>query len=135
MLLTMSESSTPSKSIKPLIISGPAAHAHGLPEGAKISGHKLVVKGIYFAFDAKGEKVKRTYSESFERPPAAHLVHGQGALASLLSDKILAARLLAKDPEFRTIQTHEVVSHENALIDAPETAEQEADAAQDQAAQ
>ena len=105
-----------SESIK---VSGPAAHAHGLPEGAKISGHKIVVKGLYFAFDAKGEKVKRAYSESFELPPAAHRVHGQGALASLLSDKILAERLLAKDPEFRSIQTHELESHVN-LFEAPD---------------
>ena len=113
MLLTMSESP---KSIK---VSGPAAHAHGLPEGAKISGHKLVVKGIYFAFDAKGEKVKREYREEFELPPAAHLIHGQGALGSLLSDKSLAERLLKKDPEFRAIQTHELEAHAN-LFEAPD---------------
>jgi len=113
----MSQSSTPSKKIH--APSDALREAHGLPKGKHISGHKVVIKGLYFAFDAKGEKVKRAYREEFELAPAAHLVHGQGALGAVLSDKILGEHLLAKDPEFRAVQTHEVEAHENLFVDAP----------------
>ncbi len=116
MLLTMSESSTPSKSIK---VSGPAAHAHGIPENKRVEGHEVVIKGLYFAFTKSGEKVKREYEETFWLNPAERLLSGQGALGHILSGKLLSDLLAAKDPEFRVVHTHEVVSHENVLVDAP----------------
>lgn len=94
-------------------ISDALAQAHDLPKGGKLLGHKITVEGFYFAFDAAGEKVRRKYSEEFELAPAEHKVHGQGALGHILTDKLLAARLSEKDPEFRAIQTHVVTAHEN----------------------
>lgn len=93
--------------------------AHDLPKGKHIAGHRITVEGIYHAFDAKGEKVKRQYSEVFDLAPHEHRVHGQGALGHILSDKMLSERLSKKDPEFRAIQTHIVTKHENIFVDAP----------------
>lgn len=110
-------------------ISDHLAQAHGLPKGGTLKGHRIVVEGVYFAFDKKtGDKIKRKYREEFELAPHEHRVHGQGALGHLLSDKALAERLAKKDPEFRSIQTHHIVKHENGVAapaPAPEPDEEE----------
>lgn len=116
-------------------ISDALAHAHGLPKGGTLKGHKIVVEGFYFAVDKLGEKVRRKYREEFTLKAREHKVHGQGALGHLLSDKLLLERLSKKDPEFRAIQTHVVTAHENIVEPAPaappagepETPEQEAE--------
>lgn len=102
-------------------ISDALAHAHGLPKDGTLKGHRIVVEGFYFAVDKLGEKVRRKYREEFEVKPGEHKVHGQGALGHILSDKLLLERLGKNDPEFRAIQTHVVVSHEN-LVEHPKPA-------------
>lgn len=92
---------------------------HGIPEGKVISGHKIIVEGFYFAWDKKlGEKLRRSYREKFTLRAREHKAAPQGALGHILSDSKLTERLSAKDPEFRAIQTHTVVAHENILVDA-----------------
>lgn len=94
--------------------------AHGIPKGKHIDGHKVTIKGLYFAVLKKtGEKVKREYSETIFFHPAEDLVHGQGALGRVLREKLLDEVLAERDPEFRSIHTHEVHEHENCLVDAP----------------
>jgi len=135
----MSESSTPVH--KP---SDAERQAHGLPKGKHVAGHRVQIAGRYFAFDDAGEKVKRDYSVSLTLPAHAGRLHGQGALGHALSAKLLEARLREKDPQFRSIHTHEVTAHENIFVDAPvpdeegldegepETPEQEEEAAAEQ---
>lgn len=91
-----------------------------------LCGHRVVVEGIYFARPLRREddhtgKRKVSYREEFLLDPAEHRSHAQGALGHVLSDKLLAKRLTAKDPEFRGISTHEVTEHEN-LFEAPKAA-------------
>lgn len=93
-------------------ISDALAHAHDLPKGGVLHGHRITVEGFYFAFD-NGEKVRRKYSEEFKLEPAEHRVHGHGALGHILSDAKLAERLSEKDKNFRGIQTHVITRHEN----------------------
>ena len=106
---------------EPIKVSGPAAHEHNLPKGKLVSGHKIVVEGLYLSSEINAhnghfEKKKIAYREEFTLAPSEHRVHAQGALGHILSDKLLAERLSSKDKNFRAIQTHKVVKHENVLV-------------------
>lgn len=99
------------------------ANTHDLPKGRKLEGHKIVVEGFYFSsvINPHGggfEKKRVKYREEFVLGAAEHKVAAQGALGHLLSDKILAERLSLKDPDFRAVQSHTVVSHENILAES-----------------
>lgn len=100
-------------------------HAHLEQHVGKIlTGHKIVVEGFYFSNEIEphtghSEKKRVKYREEFTLRAREHKLHGQGALGHILSDKVLLERLSSKDPNFRAIQTHVVVAHENLFADAP----------------
>lgn len=109
-----------SDSSKHLAPSDALRQAHGIPKGHHLTGHKIVVEGFYFTFDKKsGDKIRKAYREEFTLRAREHKAAPQGALGHILSDKQLAERLSAKDPEFRAIQTHTITAHENLHSLAP----------------
>lgn len=93
---------------------------HELPEDHVVVGHRVVVSGVYFAKAAKrdaagaAQKVKKPYREEFFLEPHQDNLRESNALSRILGGP-LQERLRTKDKDFRGVQTHEVVEHENRL--------------------
>lgn len=112
---------------KRVLVHGDHLVQHGVPKGKAVSAHHITVEGFYFSskiepHNGHFEKKKIAYEETFRLEPCeAHLL-AQNALSHVLGEK-LPARLREKDKNFRVLQTHVIVKHENVLIDAPKKAE------------
>lgn len=98
---------------------------HKISKDQHVVSHKVVIAGRYLARSTErgrlggaAEKQSIDYEEAFTLTPREHCLHEQGALAEILKHA-LPERLLAKNPNFRGVQTHHVVSHENVLEDMP----------------
>lgn len=104
---------------KPNPISHAARKHHKIHHEKHLQGHRVVVKGLYLARAAKrdgdgtSQKSEVPYQEEFViNEPKEHLLDPHVAMAHVLKD-LLPARLVANDPDFRGIKTHEVHEHEN----------------------
>ena len=106
-------------SLTPFIISTMSA--------TKPIGHRIVVEGFYWATVAPHEgadgvmKVRRAFSEEFALAPhkSRDLSIKSNALSHVIGDA-LPARLLAADPAYRALASHDVAEHENFFDDGLE---------------